>query len=660
MAYCAAMILVMIVAGMGPVSGATGKSSGENSRDLVIQALKAADRQQWSIARSQIAKAKDPLANRVFSWMYYTSAEGPFPFEQISAFIRRVPDWPQQGTLRLAAEKSIRDDTPNDTVIAWFHDYGPQTADGMERYLKALQAKGLTAEMERVINAWWGDASLTPGQQDYFLHAFGKLIKADTHKRRFNTSLYKGQVSNARAIARVLGRGYPELAEARIVLAAGQVGAEPFLARVPPALKNDPGLMLERLRWRRKKNLDFGALEILHNPPPMNLVANPDDWWKERHIQARRLMERKQYESAYLLVSEHGLSEGASYADAQFLSGWLALRFLKKPWEGFEYFEALYHKSTMPITRARAAYWAGLASESLGHSEIAVKWYQSGAKYPTTFYGQMSLAKLGRESDPVTVKPPLTVEVRTAFERNEKARAAKLFFSAGLKKDASTFIRSYADSATSTEQFYLAAGLTNDWKKPDDSVAIAKKAQTKGIVMADYAFPTMLAQVKPLKTEWALIHGIIRQESAFDVDALSPAGARGLMQLMPGTAKETAHKAGIGYDSGWLTSRPDYNIRLGAIYISKMLDRFDNSYPLAIAAYNAGPGRVNEWLKENGDPRKGEVDMIDWIEMIPVAETRNYVQRVLEGVYIYRHKFADLQKATGKIHVSYGQKPGKD
>ncbi len=644
----------------GPVFAATGKT-GESTKNLVIQALKAADKGQWSAARSHIAQTKDPLANQVFLWMYYTSAEGPFPFDKISAFVRRVPDWPQQGTLRLAVEKSIFDNTPDDAVIAWFSEYDPQTADGMERYLKALRAKAMLPEMSEVMNAWWGDASLTPGQQDKFLRSYGKLIKADTHKRRFNTTLYKGQVSNARAIARVLGKGYPELAEARIVLAAGQVGAEPFLARVPPSLKNDPGLMLERLRWRRKKNLDFGALEILHNPPPMNLVANPDEWWKERHILARRLMERKQYEGAYLLVSKHGLSEGASYAEAQFLAGWLALRLLKKPWEGFEYFEALYHKSTMPITRGRAAYWAGLSSESLGRADIARQWYQSGAKYPTTFYGQMSLAKLGRESDPVTVSPPLTTEIRAAFERNNKVHAAKLFFSAGLKKDASTFIRSYADSATSTEQFYLAAGLTNDWKKPDDSVAIAKKAQTKGIVMADYAFPTMLAQMKPLKTEWALVHAIIRQESAFDVDALSPAGARGLMQLMPGTAKETAHKAGIGYEAGWLTSRPDYNIRLGALYISKMLSRFDDSYPLAIAAYNAGPGRVNEWLKENGDPRKAEsgIDIIDWIEMIPVAETRNYVQRVLEGVYIYRHKFSDLQKPTGRIHVGYNQKLGK-
>jgi soluble lytic murein transglycosylase len=654
-AFCVAMLIVM-AAEMGQ---AATIGASENDRNLAIQALRAADKKHWSAAQVQIARTSDPLAAQVFFWVYYTSAEGPFPFDQISGFVRQIPDWPQQGTLQLAVEKSVRDNTPDDDIIRWFHDYSPKTVDGMEFYLNALRRKGQIAEMGRVINAWWGDASLTPDQQDRFLRSYGKLIERDTHRRRFNTTLYKGQSSNARGIARILGKGYPDLAEARIILAAGQSGAEPFLARIPATLKNDPELLLERLRWRRKRDLDFGALEILHNAPPMNLVANPDDWWKERHIQARRLMERKQYESAYLLVSKHGLSEGASYADAQFLAGWLALRFLKKPWEGFQRFEALYHNSTMPITKARAAYWAGLASESLGHSEIARQWYQSGARYPTTFYGQMALAKLGRESEPVTVIPPLTVETRAAFERNDKIRAAKLFFSAGLEDDASAFIRAYADKAATADQFYLAASLANDWKHPHDSVAIAKKAQTKGVVLADYAFPTMLAQMKPLKTEWALIHGIIRQESAFDTQALSPAGARGLMQLMPGTAKETAKKAGIGYENEWLTSRPDYNIKIGSLYIAKMLSRFDGNYPMAIAAYNAGPGRVNGWLRENGDPRQGNVDMIDWIEMIPVAETRNYVQRVLEGIYIYRHKFASLQKATGQLHIAYNQKPHK-
>lgn len=656
-AFCAAMFFAFF--GAIPDAAAQGIGMREGDRAALVSALQAAAQKRWSFAEAQIAKTHDPLAARIYYWMYYTDSPGPFAFNRISAFVRQVPDWPQQGTLQLAAERSISDTTPADAVIRWFQEYPPKTADGMDRYLATLQMQKMTKEMRMAINAWWGDADLSADQQARFLKNYGKLIDKETYKRRFNVMLYKKQYTNARAIARVLGKGYPQLAEARISLAAGEPGVDYHVSLVPAYLQNDPGLSLERLRWRRKKDLDFRAIEILHNAPPANLIANPDEWWRERHILTRRLIENKQYESAYLLVSKHGLSDGASYAEAEFLAGWLALRFLNKPWEGFQYFEALYHKSSMPITKSRAAYWAGLASEALGSPEIAKKWYESGAKYPTAFYGQMALAKLGRHDEPITLKPELSVQVRRDFESADLIQAAHLFNRAGLKRDASAFLRAYANRANTTDQFYLAASLANDWQQYDDAIAVAKKAQTKGVIMADYAFPTMLARMKPVKAEWSLVHGIIRQESQFDTQALSPAGARGLMQLMPPTAKEVAGKAKLDYSNDWLTARPDYNIQLGSLYITQMLSRFDGNYVLAIAAYNAGPGRVNSWIKMNQDPRNGQVDLIDWIEMIPVAETRNYVQRVLEGVYIYRQKFKDIQNASAPIHTATLQAPVK-
>ncbi len=656
---CAAFCIAVICVFTAPQTRAQSIGLSESDRKAVVSALQAAGQKRWSFAEAQIANTHDPLAARIYYWMYYTDNPGPFAFNRISSFVRQVPHWPQQGTLQLAAERSITDTTPPDAIIRWFDEYAPKTSDGMDRYMKAMKAQGMTKKMGVAINAWWGDASLTAEQQARFLGNYGKLIEKETHKRRFNVLLHKGQITNARAIARVLGQGYPQLAEARIALAAGDAGVDGALARVPPHLLNDPGLAYERLRWRRKKDMDFRAIEILHNAPPAHLIPNPEDWWRERHIIARRFIEKKQYESAYLLVAKHEMKDGAGFAEAQFLAGWLALRFLGKPWEAFEYFEAMYHKSTMPITRSRAAYWAGLASESLKYKDVARQWYETGAKYPTTFYGQMSLAKLGRDSEPVELKPALSVQARREFEKDDLIQAARLFYTAGIRNDASAFLRAYADKATTSAQFYLAAGMANDWQHYHDSIAVAKKAQTKGVVMADYAFPTMLARMKPVKAEWALVHAIIRQESQFDQHALSPAGARGLMQLMPPTAKETAKKAGILHQNEWLTARPDHNIQLGSLYIAQMVSRFGGNYPLAIAAYNAGPGRVNSWIKVNGDPRQGPIDMIDWIEMIPVAETRNYVQRVLEGVYIYRHKFENLQNASAEIHTVYLQKPGK-
>ncbi len=654
--FCGAIILALGAFSTPSLAQSGGVGMNESDRAAVTRALQAAKQDRWSYAEAQIANTQDPLAARIYYWMYYTKAKGPFNFTRISNFVDQVSDWPRQGTLRLAAEKSIRDDTPPQAIVEWFRKHPPATSDGMERYLNALRNQAQLKDMALVLNKWWGDANLTAEQQDKYLRNYGKLIVNDAHKRRFNTTLNRGQVSNARALSRVLGHGYHELAEARIALAAGGAGVDYYVNQVPVHLRNDPGLQLERLRWRRKKNLDFQAMEILHTMPSPNLIANPEEWWKERNILARRLIERKQYDSAYMLVSKHGLSEGEPYAQAQFLSGWLALRFLKQPWKAFEHFEALYAKSSMPITKARAAYWAGLASEDLKHPEVAVQWYGTAGKYPATFYGQMALARIGRDSDPVSVTPSLTPQIRVAFERDAKIQTAKILYKAGITDDASAFLRAYADVAQTPDQFYQAAQLSDSWQRPSDSVAVAKKAQTKGITMVDYAFPTMLARMKKVNAEWALVHAIIRQESAFDVNARSPVGASGLMQLMPATAKETAGKLGIAHQNDWLTLRPDHNIALGAYYINQMMTRFDNSYPLAIAAYNAGPGRVNQWLREIGDPRKGEVDMIDWIELIPVAETRNYVQRVLEGVYIYRHKFADLQKTPLPIHVSYDKR----
>lgn len=625
----------------------------DSDKAATVRAIQGAEQRKWGYAQAQVTRTVDPLAAKIFYWVFYTEADPPFAFNRITAFIRQVPDWPQQGTLKLNAERSIQDDTPPDEITRWFDKYPPLTAEGMGRYLRALAAQRQLKQMSAVINAWWGDADLTSDQQDLFLKNYGKLIDKEAHRRRFNTALYRGQVGNARAIALILGHGYSSLAEARIALAAGQSGVDRLVELVPTNLRNDPDLQLERLRWRRKKNLDFEAMDILHHAPAPNLIANPDAWWKERNIITRRLIERKQYESAYLLVEKHGLTIGESFSEAEFLSGWLALRFMHKPWEAFQHFENLYHHSVMPLTRARAAYWAGVASIDLKHPEIAKLWFESGARYPTTFYGQMSMARLGRQKETVATEPAMPVPLRVEFENDKRIQAARLFIRAGDQDNASAFLRAYISSATTQAQYYMAAELANSWQHPNDLVAIAKKALTKGVVMAEYAFPSILGKMKSVNAEWALVHGLIRQESAFDYKAFSPAGARGYMQLMPATAKELADKNGMSYSDSWLTERPDFNIKLGSMYINKMLAKFDNCYPLAIAAYNAGPGRVNQWIREIGDPCKGEINMLDWIELIPVSETRNYVQRVLEGTYIYRQKFAKVQKANSPIHTSY-------
>lgn len=652
-----AFLLLLFAAGSGGYAQDGGHASSilmsGADRGAVHEALLAIKKRQWQKAESIIARTKDPLAAKVYYWLYYTKGGGPVQFNRISAFIRQNPGWPKTGAMRLAAEKAMPDNLPDVDVIVWYDSYPPLTPDGMDRYMAALLKKGAKDRAAAVIDAWWRKTSLTSDQQRHFYGRYGGLLTKESHIARFGYTLMLKQYTNARGLARVLGRGYPDLAEARIALAQGGGNVDTLISRVPPQLQDDPGLLLERLRWRRRNNKDFGAIEILHNMPSAAIIPNPDEWWQERHILARRLMEKGRFESAYLLLDKHQQEEGVSFAEAEFLAGWLALK-IKKPERAFERFESLYHKTTTPISRSRGAYWAGRASEALGHPDIARQWYRTAARYQIAFYGQMAIAKLEDAYKPPQQLPPeKTLAGQTKFDALEMVQMAKILSKAGFRDDTSAFLDALAEDVKTPEDYLLVAELATELNHRHNAVRIAKKGLQKGILLMDQAYPTMLTSMKRVDLEWALVHALIRQESAFDYAAVSPAGARGLMQLMPATAKGVARKNGISHSTDMLISNPDHNIRLGTLYLKQVLDRFDGSYALALAAYNAGPGRVDQWIGMFGDPRSNAVDMTDWIEMIPIGETRNYVQRVLEGTYIYRIKLRDVQKSfNAPIHVT--------
>jgi soluble lytic murein transglycosylase len=593
-------------------------------------------------------RVHNPLAQKIYSWLYYSETDRPVEFERIAYFIRHNPDWPGQGKMILAAEKSMPDNLPDAEAARWFAQYPPRTAAGMSRYAMYLLQTKQDALAVSKLNDWWKTALITPEEQAMTIGRFGELFSRESNLARFGMLLMEHQYGNARLLARMLGRGYPELAEARIALIENSPGVDRLVEDVPSQLQNDPGLLLERLRFRRRNNDDYGALEILHNMPPMTIIPNPDEWWTERHILARRLIGNRQYESAYLLVNKSQQSTGSGFAEAEFLAGWLALEFLHQPWPAFEHFEALYNGTTTPVSRARAAYWAGKASAALGHPEIARQWYQSAARWQTTFYGQLSVGALDpADRPPLQTPPPRTFSGQQAFYARDMAQAAKILNAAGMRDETSELLMALADTAKTPEEYRLSAEFAEELGHRYNAVKIARKGLAKNILLMDQSYPTMLSWMRPVEIEWSLVHAVIRQESSFDDQAVSPSGARGLMQLMPATAAEVARKNDVSYGGeGSLTGDPARNIKLGSLYMKGLLDKYDNSYALAVAAYNAGPRRVGEWLQTNGDPRARQISLIDWIEMIPVAETRNYVQRVLESVYIYRQRLAPVQKAV--------------
>jgi len=597
----------------------------------------------------------DQLVAKIKTWERLTRSGSVENYAELAQFIRQNPDWPKIWMLKRKAEKAMPVNASPAQIIAWFDDYPPETAKGLDQYAGALIIQGRKAEAQTMIRKWWGDINLSRDEQRAIYRKYGSLINREAHTRRLDTLLFSKQFANARGIASVLGGGFPALTEARIALASKSANANALITKVPASLQNDPGLLYERLHWRRENNLDSAAAEILNHAPSADKIQNPNEWWRERHIMIRRLLEQKRYKGAYILASQHRQKEGFSYAQAEWLSGWLALQFINEPRKAYDHFSNLYKNVSTPVSKARGAYWAGRAAEKLGNTQIANQSYAIAAKFQTVYYGQLAGAKLGiEESLPNAAPPAILPQDKIKFERDELIRAAQYFDQKGEKHQASVFLSAFINHNETSKAYRFAAEKAMAMGRNYDAVQISKRATSKGLFLTAQSYPVISNELRGINdVEWALIHGLIRQESVFDVNAQSPVGARGLMQLMPATARETARKIGVSHQTDWLTSRPSHNIQLGSAYLNQMLTRYGGSYPLAIAAYNAGPGRVDKWLKVFGDPRRGDIGWVDWIELIPIYETRNYVQRVMEAVYVYRLRLKGIQKTPNqRIHIA--------
>jgi len=590
-----------------------------------------------------VADAQGTVAQGLVTW-YKLRLSDKISFHEAESFIKTHPNWPDLGTIRKKAEESLNASIPSQQVINWFETDKPVTSGGMIHYMNALIAMNQMEHAMHVLKDWWVDAVLTPDGQRIILDHFGKYLGSQDHERRLRRILPDGHYTVSRALADRLGGGYRALVEARIGLIAQKPNVTALIAKVPINLRNDESLMLARLQWRRMNNENAGAMDMLRRAPAHSQMARPADWWRERHIMARRLIEEGKWGSAYALVADHRQKKGLAFAEAEWLAGWIALRKIGKPWKAFVHFERMFNVVETPISRSRSAYWAGLASDALNHPEIAMQWYQVAAKYQTSFYGQLAAQKINLPLG-LVAGTPITVDLaaRQRFKADQRISAALLLRQAGHSNDAKRFLNSFIDSAKSGLDYMLVAELADSLNMRDIAVRAAKSAERESYVMPRYLFPVM-QDMKGARyaTDTAMIHAVIRQESTFDQYAISSSGALGLMQLMPATAQETARRNGIHHKKDWLTTNPRHNVTLGALYMAQMLNQFGGNKILAIAAYNAGPGRVNEWIRKFGDPRLPHVDEGDWIETIPVYETRNYVQRVTEALNVYSRIFAKI------------------
>lgn len=584
-------------------------------------------------------------------------------FDVFRAFMDRNHNWPQMTAIQQRFERRLAQSGayPVDSIILFFAQHPPMTAPGWEVYLHALSRKGQRARGSVLFKEWWVSAIMPVGDQTRLANRYNDILTPADHRKRLDRIIYDKQYTAARSLAQRLGGGYPQLVEARIALRNDKRGVQAKVDAVPSHLKNSNGLIYDRVVWRRQNGNVKGAIDLLMNSPAIDDDSIARLWWRQRHILARDLIEEKRYIEAYDLLNQHKQTAALGFSQAEWLKGWLALRFMGRPHQAFQSFEKMYNAVSTPISRARASYWAGRAAERLGQSDVAQLWYQTASQYPTTFYGQTAAARAGLR-DAITpaavgnaAPTAETQNARVSLYRDSRIQAAQILNRRGEKKYASLFIRRVLydiDNANQLQFFAPLAELASKMNLPDTAIRVTKKAERHRLFLSDSAFPTVMDKVRrsnPLDP--AMVHAIIRQESRFDVDALSPAGALGLMQLMPATAKETAGKLGIPHRKAWLTERPEHNIILGSEYLSRMLDRYNGSLPLAIGAYNAGPGRVDSWIRRFGDPRTNAIDMLDWMELIPIYETRNYIQRVLEAYGVYRLR---LQSGRADAPVSGG------
>jgi soluble lytic murein transglycosylase len=534
------------------------------------------------------------------------------------------------------AERNMDDEYPSAAALAWFQKYPPVTSVGLIKFLKASQ--GNQKAQREMIAKTWPSLRMDRNDQDILLRTYGALISKDTHRRRLDHLLFNENFQAAQNLATRLGQGYPQLVTARIALAQEAGNVEALMARIPPTLQNDPGLLYERLRWRRKKDLDVGALEILNAQPPRAQITNMEDWWRERNILVRRLIEEKKYREAYRIASDHDAMEGQEYADAEWLSGWLALRFLNKPQDAAAHFEAMYKRVRSAISRSRGAYWSGRAYEALGDSSRALDWYKIAASFPKTYYGQYAARELKSYMPaPEPAAATTTPADQTRIENSDLGRAIRIYHQAGFENLRAVLIRAYSEQMKSGADYKAFANMLNKMGLRFEALKLAKRAAGDNFYLPQEAYPRVPQLFTGLKIDVALAHALIRQESQFEEKARSPAGALGLMQLMPRTAKEVARKRGWAHRTDWLTSRPEHNVLLGSAFLNDLLARYDGAVPMALAAYNAGPSRVTKWIEQFGDPRTGQIDWIDWIELIPIYETRNYVQRVTENYNVYKN-----------------------
>jgi len=611
--------------------------------DIAKRSIKAMEKRQWPSALSISKKAKDKSIYKFVQWKHLLTTGNQASFYDYMTFIKNNDDFPRISRIRYLAEHKLSTDKISPKkIIDWFENEEPLSGFGKLILGESFIKRGDTERGILLIKDGWVNADLSRSEMKFFRKKFKKYLDANDYIKRADYLSWENKYWDLKRMLRYLPKDYELLYTARQILMSKSYGVDNAIKNVPTRLKNDAGLNYDRLKWRRKRGRVDDSLEILLKVKNnKKYLVRPDKWWKERAIIARALIYKKKYETAYKISSKHALTDGPEFAEAEWMSGWIALSFLNDPILAIDHFNNFYQNVGYPISLSRGAYWLARSYEKIGDKEQSKEWYKEASKYLTTYYGQLAFLKINPDKNfELQEQQKIADEYRKYFYKKDLVKIVYLLDELNKDKYTKNILKHLANDNIENGSEILAAELSTNISRYDFAIQIAKVASYEKRFHNDFNYP-IISTPKYINgrkiPETAFILSIIRQESEFDMTANSHAGAQGLMQLMPYTAKLVSKQAKLPYSKSRLTTDPEYNINLGSHYIAGLILQYEGAYPFATAAYNAGPKRVKYWKKLNKDPQKKQIDYVDWIELIKFKETRNYVQRVMENYNVYRY-----------------------
>ncbi|MEQ8356753.1 MAG: lytic transglycosylase domain-containing protein [Kiloniellaceae bacterium] len=648
-----AVVLILLAVLTGAVAAPFGASASAaqlsaKDRQIYTSALTLFDNGQQDHGLALAKQGSHPLAAKIVTWLDLGRRDSDRGFDEISAFLEANPDWPRLYPIYRNAELKLPEALTPTQVLIWFGERLPITGAGALRHVGALWESGQQDRARTAARQYWRSIEFDPKEEDAFRARFKMLLTKEDEIARLDRLIWDRRTTAAARQLQRVPAGPAALARARLAVIGSRPGVDALIGRVPASLRNDPGLTYDRAVWRQKRGRLEGVVELLDSLP--SDASQSAAWWRLRNWVVWRSLDQNNHALAYRIAARHGNAEGLAFAEGEWLAGWTALRYLDKPQVAFEHFVRLHDGVTSDISKSRGAFWAGEAASELKRLEEARKWYSAAAAFPATFYGQLASQRIGVERRSTRVAlPAMPAPKRQAFEASELVNAIRLLGELEQPRLQNQFFAKLRQQAEDEFDHRLIIELANSLDRQDIAVRTAKSARRNDHDLQPLLYPRRALPVGPAP-EPALVLALMRQESEFYSQARSPVGALGLMQLMPATAQHSAKRLGLPFSRDRLTSDPDYNARLGQAYLSELLEQFDGSYILALAAYNAGPSRAQRWIELYGDPRDPGVDPINWIERIPFSETRNYVQRILESLVVYREGLP-VEKARWALQI---------